>query len=560
VRLGARLFWLRCVAIVGAAAAVALASRLTGSVAPEDTAALWAGVAALVALDVVVAAGGRRGFPPLGLTAQIAADVAILGWMVHHAGGLRNPFSGFFVFHAALAAIVLEPRAGRRVTLVIALFVFALGAAEASALVPAGCLAAAPAGCLGRGDVLLEAASTLAVGALVLGCTLFVVPLVGALHAERAHLAHANAALSGQGAHLAAARSETQREKRQLQTIVDCIADAVLYVEQDGAVRLHNRAALRLFPSGAAPTDGVRACHTADNWREITGRLLDPKPFELHPVLDVGGRLYEASYSRVFDEDGTLRGVVMVARDVTERIREQHVRMNEERMVVVGKLAAGLAHELNNPLGAIALFAQHALAGTRKEDPLADYLATVLRNANLCKKIVRDLLEYARQRAPEKSDVVLSDLLGDVVRTLRPQAQSMGVRVATDLGEAGASTLFGDADQLRQVLVNLGLNAIEAMPDGGELSFRLRVGDGAVRIEVSDSGPGIAEDDRERIFAAFHTTKSEGTGLGLTIARDLVAAHGGTLAVVSEPQRGSTFTVEIPVPGRSSGPEEEPAR
>jgi signal transduction histidine kinase len=220
--------------------------------------------------------------------------------------------------------------------------------------------------------------------------------------------------------------------------------------------------------------------------------------------------------------------------------------MRGEQMAVVGKLAAALAHELNNPLGAIALFTQHALEEIDPREPLAEYLGTVKRNANLCKKIVRDLLEYARQRPPERRALALRALLGDVVRTLEPQAQTSGVTIRCDC-DIQQDIVIGDPDQLRQALVNLGLNSIEAMPDGGLLRFRLiSRPDGAVQIAVVDNGVGIPLEQQERIFTAFHTTKPQGTGLGLTVARDLVTAQGGAIEFESTRGLGSTFTITLP--------------
>jgi signal transduction histidine kinase len=241
----------------------------------------------------------------------------------------------------------------------------------------------------------------------------------------------------------------------------------------------------------------------------------------------------------------------MVARDITERIEAQQWRMREEQMAVVGKLAAALAHELNNPLGAIALFTQHALADIKPQDPLADYLGTVLRNANICKKIVRDLLEYARQRPPQRREIAVGELLGDVVRTLEPRAQRSGVAIRGEVNGRGDAFLYCDPDQMLQVLVNLGLNSIEAMPNGGALTFRLEpASEDSVRIAVVDTGFGISPEEQERIFTAFHTTKPEGTGLGLTVARDVLAAHRGTIEVTSTPGKGSTFTVVLPAQER----------
>jgi len=208
-----------------------------------------------------------------------------------------------------------------------------------------------------------------------------------------------------------------------------------------------------------------------------------------------------------------------------------------------------LAHELNNPLGAIALFTQHALAETNPADALAEYLGTVLRNTNLCKRIVRDFIEHARQGPPERRAVVLLDLLGDVMRTLEPQARQSAVTIRCEARgrKRDVFSVHGDPDQLRQVLLNIGLNAIEAMPHGGTLVFTLKRGPrAAVQIGVVDSGAGIPPGDQERIFAAFQTTKPQGTGLGLTVARDIVAAHSGMIEVVSAPGRGTAFTVTIP--------------
>lgn len=547
------LLGLRWVAVLVSVAVVAFATwngpRVESGTAPY----LWAGVALLVVFNTVLSVyGTRRIGTQNALLGQVAVDVAILAWLAHHAGGLSNPFAGFFVFHATIAAVVLDPPWPRRAAVGIALFVLALGVAEVTGWLPPRCVLDGEGACVAPpADRMLQAATGTAIAVMVVVCGLIVASLVRVLHADRERLA--------------AARSQLFEEREKLQAIIDCMADAVVYVKPTGTVELRNRAAQRFWPEGMALDGDHHAVSLPEPWCDLLSALSTLGPAEVHPVFHTDGRFYEGSYARVDDERGQMLGVVMEARDVTERLETQRWRMQEERMAVVGKLAAALAHELNNPLGAIALFAQHALESVRPdEDPLYEHLGTVLRNAKLCKKIVRDLLEYGRQRPPERREVPLAEIVADAERTLMPQAEDCRVTLHREDVTGAGARVYGDPDQLRQVLVNLGLNAIEAMPEGGMLTFRLgRTEEGRLRIDVVDTGVGIPSEKQERIFTAFHTTKPEGTGLGLTVARDLVAAHGGVLALESSPGRGSTFTVVLPaldaIEASTEGPEASPS-
>ena len=397
-------------------------------------------------------------------------------------------------------------------------------------------------------------AATLATTVYLIGS---VVPkLVAKVHQEKIEVEQAREALSKQTNDLLTAQTDLRRERERLQTIIDCMADAVVYATPDGSIRLRNRAAMCLWSGQTESQENLRACHPPQTWQKLFEKVTAPEAVETHPVLHAANRSFEASYARVCDLDGSLLGVVMVARDITERIVAQEWKMRQERMAVVGKLAAELAHELNNPLGAIALFTQHALEEVPKGEVLSDYLGTVLRNANLCKKIVRSLLEYARRREPSRQSVSIEYIIQDVVRTLKPQAQSAGIEIVVNPSEF-LPTLWGDPDQLHQTLVNLGLNAIEAMPDGGQLTIRTYLQGPQVEengteqrvcIEVQDTGMGIAVDDQTKVFDAFHTTKAEGTGLGLNVARDICQAHGGLLELSSELGKGSVFRVILPLP------------
>ena len=539
---------LRWVAIIISTAVVAFAIQASRRVRPESAPYLWGGVATLAVLNAAWSLlGARRLSSQRAFTMQVGGDVAALGWLIHHAGGLQNPFATFFVFHAAIAAVALEARQAREIAIAIAGFVLALAALEASVLPPDCILRNAQSSCSTGVDWLFHLAAGAAVAAMVVGCAFIIVALVRVLRAEGKRLARATSALATRAEELTAAKALVQREQEQLQTIVDRMADAVIYLTPDGMVGLHNRAAQHFWPEGIRAGGDLKNCRPPEEWMRLFEKVSAPKAVELHPIFQVNSRSYELSHARVYGADGDIRGVVMVARDVTERLEAQRWRMQEERMAVTGKLAAVLAHELNNPLAAIALFTQHALAENKPTDPLAEHLGTVLRNANLCKRIVRDFIEYARQGPPERRAVVLPDLLGDVMRTLEHQARRSAVTIRCDVRGKRDVYIDGDPDQLRQVLLNLALNAIEAMPDGGTLAFTLEPGPRAsVRIGVVDTGVGIPPGDQERIFAAFHTTKPEGTGLGLTVARDIVTAHGGIIEVVSTLGRGTAFTVTIP--------------
>jgi signal transduction histidine kinase len=523
---------LRWVACAGAALVVAGAAW-QDRLAPGAGWPLWGGVLGLAVFNVALSARAVEAWAhDRGLALQIAGDALLLAWLLHHAGGLTNPFSAMFVFHATTAAVVLPAVRARRVAAGIGLLIGSLAALEATGVWPAWPLS------LGHGapaplDAGLLVVSGLSAMGITLGAGAIVGVLVTRLRDERRLLAD---------------------ERERLQTIIDCMGDAVLFVTPDGVIRLRNAAAQQLWPEGSPPDADLRACHPAERWDALLGLLGRAEPLAVHPVLAVRGRHFEASWSHVTGPDGRPHGVVMVARDITERVARQQHQMQEERMATVGKLASGLAHELNNPLGAIALFTQHALSTVRPDEPLADHLGTVLRNANLCKTIVRDLLAYARRRPPERSDTSVAELLADVERTLSPRAAANGATLCVDVGPGTPTAVFGDADQLRQVLVNLGLNALEAIGmRRGMVCLSASAVPGVpegVRFGVADDGPGIPPEERERVFQAFHTTKAEGTGLGLTVAADIVRAHGGVLQLDAVDGCGCSFSFVVTPPVR----------
>lgn len=542
------LLGLRWVAILGASAAIATACYVTGHVDGSAGPYLWTGVAALVTFNGVLSIAGTRRLSSQGaLGVQVAGDVVVLAYLLYYVGGIRNPFAGFFAFHAVIASIVLEPRTARRTALAIAALVALLTALECLGIGPGQAVRGIPT----PGDVSVIAATGGAVTVVTFGCAVFAGGLVSVIRREKEGLAQASAALAAHVATLQVVQDQMRKERENLQTIIDCMADAVLYVDPNGRIRLHNRAARALWPEASATPETIEVCHTPDEWRRIVERMRGASEVEAHPLIELHGHTFEANFARVPSADGGLLGMIMVARDVTERIEAQKWRMQEVRMATVGKLAAALAHELNNPLGAIALFSQHALAGLKPGHALHDHLGTVLKNANLCKKIVRDLLEYARQRPPERRELRLDELLRDVGRTLDLRAQASGVSILLEGIDGDEPTVFGDRDQLCQVLVNLGLNAIEAMPGGGTLTIRATPrSSGGAHLEVIDTGVGIPPEEREKIFSAFHTTKPEGTGLGLAVAKDIVTAHGGSIGFRSQPDRGTTFVIDLP--GRST--------
>jgi signal transduction histidine kinase len=522
----ARAWWLglRWLALAGMVAVVYVAAEVSGFVAPGSAGMLWLLIGLLGAFDALLTVmAPERMFSPALLGAQIAVDSVFLGAAIHVAGGLSNPFAALFALHAVIAALLLPPVRARAVIAGVAGFVAALTALEAAGWLPPEPLLDG-AGRPWPAEPAHIAAWGFTAAALTLGVGMVTAKLAGELRHSGREIA---------------ARTQS------LQAIVDCMADAVVFAAPDGRIVLRNQAAAGLWAGPAA--DDLRVCHDPSRWDRLLAALADPPASELHPVLRLGERSFEATYARVCGVDGELLGAVMVARDVTERLAEQQVRVDRERMATIGRLAAALAHELNNPLAAINLFTQYTMRQVDADSVLHRNLGTVLRNSELCSKIVSDLLSYARQRPPQRTAVDPADLLGDAARTLEPQSRQADVTITVDVDAGFARRIDGDPDQLRQILVNLGLNAIDAMQRGGKLGLAAGPGPGgAVALTVSDTGSGIAPEQRERVFTDFYTTKAEGTGLGLAVVRDLVSAHGGTVDFASTPGEGTTFTVVVP--------------
>jgi len=242
----------------------------------------------------------------------------------------------------------------------------------------------------------------------------------------------------------------------------------------------------------------------------------------------------------------------------SQSVLQEQLR-HADRLATLGQLAAGIAHELNEPLGAILGFAQLISRDRDIPGQVRDDIDKIVHASLHSREIVKKLLLFARQLPTHKTRVNLNTMIRDGLYFLETRCDTEDIHLVRDL-DPDAPEILADPAQIQQVLVNLIVNAIQAMPDGGKLTLRTIAGDDHVKLIVSDTGCGMTEEVLGRIFVPFYTTKDvgQGTGLGLAVVHGIVTAHKGTISVTSTPGRGSEFTVSFPAynPDNDEEPED----
>lgn len=246
------------------------------------------------------------------------------------------------------------------------------------------------------------------------------------------------------------------------------------------------------------------------------------------------------------EEDGAFSGYVLLFRDMTEMRRLQQEIARSRRLASIGSLAAGVAHEIRNPLSSIKGFATYFRERYRDNPEDQETAEVMIQEVDRLNRVITQLLDFARPMTLVRAPVAPQALIRHALKMVEAQAREKGITVTADLApDIGAAAL--DADRIGQVLLNLCLNAIAALEAGGTLHIRLtQPEEGMVRIDIADSGAGIPAEDLPRVFDPYFTTKPAGTGLGLPVVQKIVEAHGGSIQLASEPGKGTTATLLLP--------------
>jgi signal transduction histidine kinase len=251
-------------------------------------------------------------------------------------------------------------------------------------------------------------------------------------------------------------------------------------------------------------------------------------------------RAHQQAAQRLEESYRTLSAQADQIIEIEEQLRRA------DRLSTLGELSAGMAHEIRNPLGSIRGTAEILKDGVAPDDPRHEFAEILVKEVDRLNRVLEDFLRFARQAPMERGSFDLNAVVREVLDLTRRQSERSNVEVAVALDEL--PQLAGDGGQLRQALLNLVLNALQAMPQGGRLTVTTRLLPDRAEATVADSGPGIPAGEEERIFKTFVTSRPDGTGLGLPISQRIVASHGGQITVQSNPGQGAAFTIAIPLP------------
>ncbi len=349
-----------------------------------------------------------------------------------------------------------------------------------------------------------------------------------------------------------------ERVKTLMRNILQSIPTGVLTLDSRGAVTSLNSAAERLLDLRASVAVGRPVDHVLASAPELAAwlrsalageRLLQEA--DLLVTVEGDRRVtLRISASELRDESGRNDGVVILLRDITEVNRLELQLRRADKLAALGTLAAGLAHEVKNPLDALSLNL-HLLAGElgSPEPSTAEvkgYLDILRSEVQRIHRIVENFLRFARPSIPEVKPLELNALMERVLSLVAFEAAGHGVTIETQFDPALAS-VSGDEGQLAQVFLNLAINALQAMPAGGTLTARTQLANGWAEVMVKDTGHGIPRDTLPHVFDPYFTTRPAGVGLGLAIAHRIVEGHRGTIDVETEVGKGTVMTVRIPM-------------
>jgi len=355
---------------------------------------------------------------------------------------------------------------------------------------------------------------------------------------------------------------ELQRSEEKYRSLVESAEDFIFTIDPEGCLQSINSFTANFL--GGHPEDFI-----GRPLRELFPEEIAQKQHRLvRLVYNFGKSIHDefelqmedhkiwlnANFMPIKNDDGQVSTILCIARDITEHKNLERQLVNAEKLASIGTLAAGVAHEINNPLGIILGFTDILIRKSDDKSQAYEDLKTIERQGLHCKKVVENLLSFARLGAGDSPFADLNRCLDEILRVVRHTLEMNAVDLVTDLAQ-NLPPVRGDSRQLQQVFLNLINNAVAAMKEGGRLTIRTRLDKERRRsvIQVQDTGTGIAEKDLDHIFEPFFTTKpeGEGTGLGLFVSYGIIAKYGGTIDCTSQTAHaagrpsGTTFTLKL---------------
>jgi PAS domain S-box-containing protein len=366
-------------------------------------------------------------------------------------------------------------------------------------------------------------------------------------------------------AELARARQESEKERLRLRAIIDQMGEGLIILDGDGNVVGANQQAQKIF---GAQLEQIKH---PDRFSNMDGDPIQPDEFPAHVALKMRSQVENVKlrYTRpdgqklllsinatpFFDESGQLAGAISLIRDITLEQKESERAQQAEKLRALGQLSFGVAHNFNNALAAIIGHAQLALRRAT-EPEVRQFLGVIEQSARDAARMVERIQNFSRSEAPARDfvPVKLVDILRDAVDFTRPRwrhdAESLGIKYDLSIEWRAPEDLLvrGEPSELREVFVNIILNALDAMPTGGSLQIVATSAGQQVSISFTDTGIGMTEEIRRRAFEPFFTTKgASGLGMGLSESYRITERHGGRIDIESQPGHGSTFTITLPI-------------
>lgn len=352
------------------------------------------------------------------------------------------------------------------------------------------------------------------------------------------------------------------RERGLLETVFNTIQEGILVVERGGCIEYANAAACRLI--------GLKEAEVglAMLWRIVpdVARSLGITPEGGSRTLPAAAREFEITYPehrfvRLYlvpfeaPEDESNERFALILSDISEQKADTEELIENERLGSIFELAAGVAHEIGNPLNSLTIHLQllkrqlAKLKAGPATDKMDDALDVCVQEVQRLDGIITHFLQAIRPQPPDLHDVQLLDIVTEVLEFQGHELHDLGIEVLLDIKEP-PPVILGDRNQLKQVFFNVIKNAMEAMDKGGRLRISTRNDDNWVFIFVADSGQGIAQEDLAKLFQPFHTTKATGHGLGMLVVRRILRDHGGQIGLDSKEGAGTVVTLQFPLKSR----------